>query len=288
MTTSEKAKKIILENENSEINFDKPAPEPMPTAQKQIEGCDKQIIEKLILQGDISQMSPTQKVYYYRWLCNSLGLNPATQPFSIIKFQGREQLYAKKDATDQLRKIHNVSVVEMEDKTINDIYIVRCKVQDKTRRTDFGTGAVQIKGLNGDSLCNAMMKAETKAKRRATLSVCGLGILDESETDTIDSYQTHLVDVKLAEEFIDEAVVQGKILQDKSNVAELKPVDKKINVNKEVRERLLFIANQSSDSDKKTLLDLSLLKSLTPDHTRLIELIKERNEERIKERKEQC
>ena len=29
------------------------------------------------------------------------------------------------------------------------------------------------------------MKAETKAKRRVTLSICGLGILDESETDTM-------------------------------------------------------------------------------------------------------
>ena len=29
------------------------------------------------------------------------------------------------------------------------------------------------------------MKAETKAKRRATLSICGLGLLDESEVETI-------------------------------------------------------------------------------------------------------
>jgi len=31
-----------------------------------------------------------------------------------------------------------------------------------------------------------MMKAETKAKRRATLSICGLGIPDESEIETFD------------------------------------------------------------------------------------------------------
>ena len=29
------------------------------------------------------------------------------------------------------------------------------------------------------------MKAETKAKRRATLSICGLGMLDETEIETI-------------------------------------------------------------------------------------------------------
>jgi len=30
-----------------------------------------------------------------------------------------------------------------------------------------------------------MMKAETKAKRRVTLAICGLGFLDESEVDSI-------------------------------------------------------------------------------------------------------
>src|SRR6202020_1247291 len=31
----------------------------------------------------------------------------------------------------------------------------------------------------------AVMKAETKSKRRVTLSICGLGILDETEIETI-------------------------------------------------------------------------------------------------------
>jgi hypothetical protein len=42
-----------------------------------------------------------------------------------------------------------------------------------------------VKGLAGESLCNALMKASTKAKRRAVLAVCGLGMLDESELDTV-------------------------------------------------------------------------------------------------------
>ena len=39
--------------------------------------------------------------------------------------------------------------------------------------------------LPPEAKANAMMKAETKAKRRVTLSICGLGMLDESEFDTI-------------------------------------------------------------------------------------------------------
>ena len=44
---------------------------------------------------------------------------------------------------------------------------------------------MSIKGLVGEELANAYMKAETKAKRRVTLSICGLGWLDDSETESI-------------------------------------------------------------------------------------------------------
>jgi hypothetical protein len=37
----------------------------------------------------------------------------------------------------------------------------------------------------GDMLANAMMRCETKAKRRVTLSIVGLGWTDESEIDSI-------------------------------------------------------------------------------------------------------
>ncbi|MDU5950540.1 MAG: hypothetical protein E6Z15_26195, partial [Paenibacillus macerans] len=40
--------------------------------------------------------------------------------------------------------------------------------------------------LTADELANAIMKAETKAKRRVTLSLSGLGMMDESEIETIE------------------------------------------------------------------------------------------------------
>jgi hypothetical protein len=39
--------------------------------------------------------------------------------------------------------------------------------------------------LKGEARANAELKAVTKAKRRATLSICGLGWLDETEVDDI-------------------------------------------------------------------------------------------------------
>jgi hypothetical protein len=37
----------------------------------------------------------------------------------------------------------------------------------------------------GEALEIAFLKAETKSKRRVTLSICGLGMLDETEVETI-------------------------------------------------------------------------------------------------------
>ena len=146
-----------------------------------------EIMTSLILHGDLSKMTESQRSQYFAMLCEKLGLNPLTQPFKLIPFQGKLIMYATKDCTEQLRKLHGVSVLEMT-KEFNkelQIYIVTCVVQDKHGRKDIATGAVSIKGLSGDALCNAILKSETKGKRRATLSICGLGILDESELDTM-------------------------------------------------------------------------------------------------------
>ena len=98
-------------------------------------------------------------------------------------------LYATRACTDQLRTLKKVSITLSEPQVINETYIVRAKASDDEGRTDESSGAVSIKGLYGDNLANAYMKAETKAKRRVTLSICGLGMLDESELDTIPRSQ---------------------------------------------------------------------------------------------------
>ncbi|MCK5613997.1 hypothetical protein KAR91_69685 [Candidatus Pacearchaeota archaeon] len=152
---------------------------------REIMEISESMIAKLVLRGDISAMTQTEKVEYYNVFCNNLGLNPVTQPFEIITFKGKEVLYAKKAATEQLRKINGVSVYDMRSENLVDIYKVTAYGKDKSGRQDVATGAVNITGLKGENLANAIMKAETKAKRRLTLSLCGLGIMDESEYDDL-------------------------------------------------------------------------------------------------------
>lgn len=143
------------------------------------------LLERVVVGGDLSKLSPHDRMNYYAQVCQSVGLNPLTRPFEYIQLNGKLTLYAKRDATDQLRAIHGVSVEDMVESEREGVYIVTVKAKNKDGRTDMAKGAVTIANLKGDALANAMMKAETKAKRRVTLSLCGLGLLDETEIETI-------------------------------------------------------------------------------------------------------
>jgi len=142
-------------------------------------------IENLLIKGDLGALSPDQRNTYYLRLCDAAGLNPMTQPFEYLKLNGKLVLYAKKACTDQLRALNKISVVDMDQEEVEGIYSVTVKVQNGEGRTDMDIGSVNIAGKKGDDRANAIMKASTKAKRRATLSICGLGLLDETEVETI-------------------------------------------------------------------------------------------------------
>jgi hypothetical protein len=141
--------------------------------------------ELAVVTGDLAKLSPQQRVNYYQAVCRSIGVNPLTKPFDYIVLNGKLTLYARKDATEQLRRRDNVSLSIKSREKIEDIFMVTATATLPNGRADESVGAVNVLGLNGDVLANAYMKAETKAKRRVTLSICGLGWLDESEVDSI-------------------------------------------------------------------------------------------------------
>jgi len=144
-----------------------------------------QVLERVIIEGDLSVLTPQERVNYYREVCRSLGLNPYTKPLDYLRLNNKLTLYALKNATDQIRKIYGVSVTKLEQSEVQNVYVVTAYGKDKDGRVDSAQGAVYIKGLQGEALANAIMKAETKAKRRLTLSMCGLGFLDQSEIDSV-------------------------------------------------------------------------------------------------------
>lgn len=163
-------------------------------------------VEKALIQGDLSSLKPEERISYYKAVCDSLGLNPLTKPFEYIYLNGKLTLYVKRDCTDQLRQLKEISVVDLQEKMLDDIYIVTATVKTPSGRTDSAKGAIALhypqrykddgkwvphpqagKKFQGEELANAIMKAETKAKRRATLSICGLGWMEESEVESVQS-----------------------------------------------------------------------------------------------------
>jgi hypothetical protein len=143
------------------------------------------VLEKTVAQGDLTLLTAEQRLRYYLNVCNSIGLNPHTKPLEYIRLSGKLVLYAKRDATDQLRKLHGVSLHVVSRDESDGILTVAVRATTRDGRTDEDIGAVPTAGLKGEARCNATMKAMTKAKRRVTLSICGLGMLDESELEGI-------------------------------------------------------------------------------------------------------
>jgi len=146
-------------------------------------------MEAVMINGDLTPLTPKERADYYLRVCESLELNPFTKPFAYIKLNGKLTLYALKDCTDQLRKIHKVSVGIVDKKVVNGLCTVHVSAKTPDGRSDEDLGVVQIDGLVGEAAANAMLKAVTKAKRRVTLSICGLGWSDESEVESVPGAQ---------------------------------------------------------------------------------------------------
>jgi hypothetical protein len=178
---------------------------------------DASALEKVLLQGDLASLNPGQRITYYRELCASLGLNPLTKPFEYLELKGQGgkvslTLYAKKDCTDQLRNKGDVSCKIISRETVEGVYIVTARATTPGGREEESIGAVPIQKEGGqwktkdgrrefesdgtfvplrpEERANAMMKAETKAKRRVTLSLFGLGFTDESEIAQMSGART--------------------------------------------------------------------------------------------------
>lgn len=155
------------------------------TAVATVHDLDAATLESLVTNGDCKRLTPAQKVAYYRARCDAAGLDYRAQPFQFINLQGREVLYALKAATDQLTGKHKIRTEITDQRTEEGLRIVTVRAIAADGRATDEIGAVPIAGLKGEALANALMKASTKAKRRAVLALCGLGMLDETEVDSI-------------------------------------------------------------------------------------------------------
>ena len=161
---------------------------------------DHAAIEKALTVGDVSKLSPEVRVQYYQALCQSTGLNVLTRPFILLKGQdGALHWYPTVGAAEQLRKLHHVSTkILSRERTEDGLYIVTVQAYTPDGRQEESQGIEFLGGLKGQALGNAMMKASSKALRRATLALCGLGMsLAEDERGQVVPFDAQTGAVEL-------------------------------------------------------------------------------------------
>lgn len=158
----------------------------------------EEIVKDVTLTDDLSNLTQEQRWEYYQKVCVAYGLDPLTRPFSFIRFDdsGKLKLYALRSATDQLRKIHNISVSIVRQENFNGlVYMMTARAKDADGRIDEAIGSVPLcddygNFLSPRQISNAIMTCQTKAIRRATLSICGVSMMDETEVIDIPNTST--------------------------------------------------------------------------------------------------
>ena len=99
----------------------------IPTAVEVPDQVDVSVMEKVMVQGDLAKLTAQERLNFYGSLCKSLGLNPLTCPFEYLNLNGKLRLYAKKECTEQLRQLRNVSVQVIARDILEGCYVVTAR-----------------------------------------------------------------------------------------------------------------------------------------------------------------
>lgn len=245
-----------------------------------------EIITNLVLTGDISKMNDIQRVEYYNQLCISLDLNPLTKPFDIILFpkNNKVSLYPNKYCAEQLRKKDGVSIYKTERIIEDNILIFKAYAKNKFGILDEATSSIPLVKIekkwdsterdykptgnyipmNPQEKADAIMKCETKAKRRVTFSICGLGMADDPEE--AERYEDVIVgnkedeilkvvsdNINKLDEAIKDITPKWDMKQAKDKILSLmKPVRKKLTKEEESYITNILINNNYTENQYKT------------------------------------
>jgi len=103
----------------------------------------------------------------------------------------KEIPYASRQTSVELGRKHKISLKQSKENINSEraVYTYTARDLDTGREVD-AVGACTLQGgkypMTPEMQANKIMHAETKAKRRATLEICGLAFLDDSEVDDVE------------------------------------------------------------------------------------------------------
>lgn len=68
------------------LNPKKEEPDPLAELVEEVKPyLSQDVVNSIVLNGDLSKLSPSDKTAYYIYRCQKLGLDPATKPFDLLK-----------------------------------------------------------------------------------------------------------------------------------------------------------------------------------------------------------
>jgi hypothetical protein len=139
--------------------------------------------------GDLSTLPEPEQDKILVKMCAHYGLDPILRPFCIIPAQNKKIWYATKAATDMVAARDHLTRRFKERRIDRELMICEIimeitdgkRVEEGTAVVSLGefardpkTGQITERMLAGEGLANAIMRCETKAKRRATLAWFGM------------------------------------------------------------------------------------------------------------------
>lgn len=150
--------------------------------------------------SDPRAMTADERAGYVATLCKALHLNPLTRPAQFINLSGREVLYLTRTATDQLAAMHNLNRKTIDGPRVVDVCGTKVGLCTVEVSLPSGRSETATATLPAADFVNLYMKLETKAKRRGTLSILGLGVLGEDEIETIPDAKPSTLNATPAQE----------------------------------------------------------------------------------------
>ncbi|NJN13185.1 MAG: hypothetical protein HC815_36805 [Richelia sp. RM1_1_1] len=132
--------------------------------------------------GDVSQLTAVERKILYLEMCRAYNLDPLSFPLDYIESDGKLKIYVNSVGAAQLRDRFSISTRIKSREFLEDMWIVVVEASRGDRKEE-ATGAASVMNKFGKTSptakVNALKKAETQAKRRATLAICGFGWDDE-------------------------------------------------------------------------------------------------------------
>lgn len=141
----------------------------------------------ILARGNIASLNEEDRTKYILALCDALSLDPRFKPIDLISGQGGTVTpYLNRGATDSLARRWGIQRTTVKAPCVVTIGTVEC-VMCVARATDTKTGRWEERVATAilKDHANAFMRVETKAIRRATIALLGIGLPDESELDGI-------------------------------------------------------------------------------------------------------